>query len=220
VGSEWQPLQERLIREVTRTLVGHWNVVYEVGNELRLPKAENGDPAYSNHDLRNWVSWAADLIRRSSYGKLVTCSTGTLGQNEAVINRIPEVVYGSFHGRQWDPTEDNQNLQAEMQAALDRCIGYGDKHHLVIDDDGHSLGRGDGNRVRSWASMALSLGGNGQCSFNHKGVYRPWVAKDPFGESEDELAALSQAWNGIFEYPSPGVIIPIPRPKPNLFLRA
>lgn len=212
-NSSWRPLQERLIRAVTRTLMNDWNVVYEVGNELRIPKREKGDQAYANADLRNWVSWAADLLHRCSYGKLVTTSTGTQDQNEAIINKIPRISFGSFHGDQWDTYTDNKNLPAEMQAALDRSKSYGPGHHLVIDDDGHQNGRKEKEKVREWAFRALRLGGEQQASFNHKGPYRPWIAK-PFSGGVGELEALSEAWSGVFTTNQNG--FPVPRPKPNL----
>lgn len=51
-ASAYLPTQGNFIDAVVRRLKPHWNVIYEVGNELRVPQP---DGSYNETHLRAWV---------------------------------------------------------------------------------------------------------------------------------------------------------------------
>jgi hypothetical protein len=176
--SLFQPMQKNLIDKVVAKLNGHWNVVYEVGNELRVPGPIAG---YDKTNLTAWIDWAAARIRMTSPTHLITTSTGI--DNESDVNHLARIQFCSFHQGQW-----KANLNA---AVLRGQNNYGGKH-VVLDDDG-------GSRliesVRTWSSAALNANDGCRASFNHKG-FSPTNAYDPnwryqlpeAGESQPGLA--------------------------------
>lgn len=199
--SKWAGLQQEIIQKTTQYLMNHWNVIYEVGNELRVPTPND---TYGEKHLKEWVAWAADLLKKGSHGKLVSTSTG-IG-NAASLNQIPATSYATFHSGQWFTPA---NIAGGMEAARLMAAKWGDKH-VIMDDDGMDKAiRKDTKGIEDRATAALVRGGNRQCSFNHKGPYSPVNGFSAAGNSE--LQALGRAWQNVFRQIAPGVKVFIPK---------
>lgn len=187
--SPYQQTQINFIDAVVRQLLPHWNVVYEIGNELRVP---NPVATYNDSHLKAWIDWVAARIRNIDAGHLISVSTGI--ENEALINSSPRIQFCSFHQGQW---------VGKMDAACDKGKNYGNKH-VVFDDDG---GRRPLETVRAWSKAALNVRGGCRVSFNHKGptlgnAYDPnWINQCPpatlpdIGRPVDVLNAFRDARN-------------------------
>jgi hypothetical protein len=182
--TSFKPMQTHLIDGVVAKLLPHWNVVYEIGNELRVP---NPNAAYGEPHLKAWIDWAAGQIRTKDANHLITTSTGT--DNEAGIDNLANIKFCSFHQGQWT---------ANLNAACDRANSYAGKH-VVFDDDGSARPIAS---VKAWAKAALDTRGGCRCSFNHKGIspfgaYNAnWInTAPPAGESKplDALIAMRDA---------------------------
>lgn len=161
VNSLYQPMQKNLIDTVVTQLSSFWNVVYEIGNELRVPA-----PAvdYGEPQLKAWIDWAAGEIRSKDSTHLITTSTGI--DNEADINTLSRIQFCQFHQGQW-----LSNLNGAVSRGKNN---YGQKH-VIIDDDGASRPL---SLVQTNSRAALDAGEytiNGRvvkgccASFNHKG---------------------------------------------------
>jgi hypothetical protein len=105
VGGPYQGFQANLIAKVAQALSGRWNVIWEVGNELRIPGAETSD--YHNSDLTAWIAWVAQAIRQKA-PQLISTSTGSLTPvpgggvpNEQPVNQLPGLDLAAFHHGQW-----------------------------------------------------------------------------------------------------------------------
>lgn len=158
VASLYRPMQEKLIDAIVTTLLPHWNVVYEIGNELRVPQP---NATYNETHLKAWIEWVAQRIRSapnraSDNTHLITTSTGA--DNAVAINKSPLIQFCSFHHGQW---------AANYDAGCQRAIEAGDKH-VVFDDDGDPARR-PLTSVVNWAKTVLNTRGGCRVSFNHKG---------------------------------------------------
>lgn len=193
VGAPYQGFQANLIAKVAQALSGRWNVIWEVGNELRIPGGETSD--YHNSDLTAWIAWAAQAIRQKA-SQLITTSTGTLTAvpgggvpNEQPVNQLPGLDLAAFHYGQWS---------ANIPGAVNRAAGYSDRH-VVLDGDG-SNGVLTAAQVQSFATQALSGTLQYRASFDHKGAtpvatYDPsWLNQGVAGKRPvDFLTALANA---------------------------
>jgi hypothetical protein len=182
-ASQFLPMQGKLIDGIVTKLLPHWNVVYEIGNELRVPQPQ---PAYNETHLKAWIDWAAARIRAKDISHLITTSTGS--DNDAPINQLSRIQFCSFHQGQWT---------ANLDATCDRAKAAGDKH-VVFDDDGAARPLA---KVKEWARTVLNTRGGCRASFNHKGfsptgAYNPnWVngpagPPTPEGKPSEQLTAL------------------------------
>lgn len=186
-SSPYLPTQTNFIDAVVKQLLPHWNVVYEVGNEMRVPQPV---AAYNDSHLKAWIDWVAARVRVNDAGHLISVSTGV--ENEALINQSPRIQYCSFHQGQWT---------ANLDAACDRAKNYGNKH-VIYDDDGAPRPLAS---VRAWSKAALDVRGGCRGSFNHKGfaptnAYNAqWINQPPppgqenLGRPVDVLTALRDA---------------------------
>lgn len=182
-ASEFQPVQRNFIDGVARQLLKHWNVVYEIGNELRVPGTGTG---YGPANLKAWIDWAAARIRGTSAGHLITTSTGTDNED---VNALPRIQFCSFHQGQW---------KTNINGAVSRGNNFGGKH-VVIDDDGGTRTLAN---VQAWSKAALDANAGCRASFNHKG-FAPtnayaakWMQQEvPAGETKpiQALYALRDA---------------------------
>jgi hypothetical protein len=161
VNSLYQPMQKNLIDNVVMQLSSFWNVVYEIGNELRVPApaADYGEP-----QLKAWIDWAAGEIRSKDSTHLITTSTGI--DNEGDIDTLARIQFCSFHQGQW-----TSNLAGAVNRGKNN---YGQKH-IMLDDDGGARPLAS---VQAWSKAALDAGEytidgqvvKGCCaSFNNKG---------------------------------------------------
>lgn len=182
-ASQFLPMQGKLIDGVVTKLLPHWNVIYEIGNELRVPQPQ---ATYNEVHLKAWIDWAAARIRAKDSTHLITTSTGF--DNDTAINQLSRIQFCSFHQGQWT---------ANLEAACDRAKGFGDKH-VVFDDDGNARPL---TKVREWAKIVLNTRGGCRTSFNHKGYsvtgsYNPsWIngpsePPTPEGRPSEALAAF------------------------------
>ena len=198
IGGPYQTFQTNMINAVTQALKDRPNVIWEVGNELRIPTAETS--GYKKTDLTAWIDSVAKAIRLKAPGQLITCSTGGLAggpgvPNEKPVNQLQSLDYAAFHQGQW---QDN------IPAAVNRAAGYSDRH-VVIDTDGSNDTLVD-TQVQSSATIAFSGALKYRASFDHKGgtpgpvpfeVYNPgWLDNPqiPNGKKPRQfLTALSNA---------------------------
>jgi hypothetical protein len=186
-ASTYLPTQGNFIDAVVRQLLPHWNVVYEVGNELRVPSPA---PAYNDTHLKSWIDWAAARIRNNDAGHLISTSTGA--ENESLVNPLPRLQYCTFHQGQW---------VGKMDTACDNAKNYGNKH-VIFDDDGNLRPL---ESVKTWSKAALNVRGGCRTSYNHKGfaptnAYDPkWITEVPdqpnLGKPIDALTAFRDARN-------------------------
>ncbi len=191
VGGQYQSFQANLIAKVAQALSGRWNVIWEVGNELRIPGSETSD--YHNSDLTAWIAWVAQAIRQKA-PQLISTSTGILTgggvPNEQPVNQLPGLNYAAFHYGQW---------KTDIPGAVNRAAGYSDRH-VVLDTDG-SNGALVASQVQSFATQALSGTLKYRASFDHKGstpvaIYDPsWLNQGDAGKKpvESSLTALANA---------------------------
>jgi len=187
VGGQHQTFQSNMITAVTQALKDRPNVVWEVGNELRIPGGETTD--YKNADLTAWINWVAQKIRQNA-PQLISTSTGLLTQNERPVNQLPSLDHCSFHLGQWRP---------DIAGAVNRAASYSDRH-VVIDTDGAN-GTLVSSEVQGYATTALSGVLKYRASFDHKSstpvaVYDPsWLTtQGTAGKKPLEfLTALSNA---------------------------
>lgn len=179
------PTQGNFIDAVVQQLRPHWNVVYEIGNEMRVPAPT---AAYGEPQLRAWIDWVAARIRNADPGHLISTSTGA--ENEPTINSLPRLQYCTFHQGQWT---------SNMEAACDRARNYGNRH-VIFDDDGAARPL---DMVKAWAKAALNVRGGCRTSFNHKGhtplnAYSPgWIneSRPGLGTPAEVLTAFRDARN-------------------------
>ncbi len=192
----YQAFQTALIDTVAQALRNAPNVIWEVGNELRIPGPEAS--AYNNSHLTAWIDWVARRIRQNlstTTPQLISTSTGTFAQNEQPVNQLQSLDHACFHLGQW---ENN------IPGAVSRAQSYSDRH-VIIDTDGAN-GKFVANQVQGFATTALSGTLKYRASFDHKGstpgvgafaVYNPgWL--DDMGLPVDKrprqlLTALSNA---------------------------
>jgi len=186
VGGPHQGFQANLIAKVAQALGGRWNVIWEVGNELRLPGGETAD--YHNSDLTAWIAWVAQAIRQKA-PQLITTSTGTLTMNEKPVNQLPGLDLAAFHYGQWS---------TDIPGAVNRAAGYSDRH-VVLDSDG-SNGVLTAPQAQSFATQALSGTLKYRASFDLKSstpvaTYDPsWLNQGVAGKRPVEfLTALANA---------------------------
>lgn len=190
VGGQYQSFQANLIAKIAQALSGRWNVIWEVGNELRIPGSETSD--YHNSDLTAWIAWVAQAIRQKA-PQLISTSTGILTgggvPNEQPVNQLPGLNYAAFHYGQW---------KTDIPGAVNRAAGYSDRH-VVLDTDG-SNGALVASQVQSFATQALSGTLKYRASFDHKGstpvaIYDPsWLNQGDAGKKPVELlTALANA---------------------------
>ncbi len=145
--------QKELINAVGTRLKSKSNVLWEIGNELRMDTA--GCVAVDNRNLAAWVGIMKDaLVSVVGSSALITTSTGKLNTSEAVIlNNVPFSFF-DFHAGQWGV--EPGDLQENILDAKRRAAGYNPNAFLIINDDG--IRNVDPGLIGTWASKAFSLG--------------------------------------------------------------
>lgn len=186
--AQYQAFQTALIDAVAQALRGAPNVIWEVGNELRIPGPETS--AYNNTHLTAWIDWVARRIRQNlltTTPQLISTSTGTLTQapgsgvpNEQPVNQLQSLDHACFHEGQW---------KNNIPGAVSRAQGYSDRH-VILDTDG-SNGVYVANQVQGFATTALSGTLKYRASFDHKGA-TPGVGR---------FAVYNQGWLDNIDLP-------------------
>lgn len=153
--------QRDVVARLGETLAGRANVIWEIGNELRI----KGDPAPEDHrPLAQWVKQMYDnLVARTGPDINVTCSTGIA--NEAVtLRNVPLNVY-DFHSGQWD----HDRHWTGIPRAKERAATYKPNVPLIINDDGVTDMPRNRPNVTEWAKTAFQNG----LHYNTKASYPP-----------------------------------------------
>ena len=147
--------QKELIYAVATRLATKPNVLWEIGNELRMDTGDCG-PA-DNRDLAAWVGIMKDtLVSVVGTSAFITTSTGTLATSEAaILNNVPFNFF-DFHGGQWGISPGD--LQENILEAKRRAASYNPNAFLIINDDGVPKGAHTPGAIGAWASKAFSLG--------------------------------------------------------------
>ncbi|HEY0377039.1 MAG TPA: hypothetical protein VGC87_08785 [Pyrinomonadaceae bacterium] len=158
--------QKELIHTIADRLKGHGNVLYEIGNELRL--ATPGCAAPVPCQLTEWLNIMGNQVL-SVIGPTNNIGTSTggyadpptaLNNEKAVFQTCPKVFqpgFFDFHRGQWDSTiTDPMKLAEHLGQVGARANGYkGRVTPLIINDDGTGLERSADN-VALWAKAAFS----------------------------------------------------------------
>jgi hypothetical protein len=177
--------QRELVAVLGQTLRGRRNVLWELGNELRIGNVGH------EIDQRNLATWLLDirqaLIDNTGSDINVTTSTGV--NNEAVTLETVPLTFFDFHSGQW---EVNDHYLTGIPQAKQRATSYNPAATLIINDDGISsppsnMPRNQPN-VTAWARTAFQNG----CHYNTKGSYPP---AEQF--SQQQLAGLRDANNSV-----------------------
>jgi hypothetical protein len=164
--------QRELIDAVGTRLKSKTNVLWEIGNELRMEGAGCGDA--ENRGLVDWINlMRTALVSVVGGSPLITTSTGET--NESVTLRNVPLSFFDFHSGQWGmhPDANPPDLKENILDARGRAGTYSPSAFLIVNDDGlHDENRTAG-AVGSWASKAFSLG----LHYSTKATYppQPWA---------------------------------------------
>lgn len=144
--------QRDVVARVGEALAGRPNVIWEIGNELRIK--EDAQALTDHRVLAQWTKQMYDkLVARTGTDINVTCSTGI--SNELVMaNNVPLNVY-DYHSGQWDVGRYYTGIPRARQ----RAAGYNPNAPLIINDDGvpRDTPRNRPN-VAGWAKTAFQNG--------------------------------------------------------------
>lgn len=171
--------QKELLAAIVGAVKDYHNVIFELGNELRLDKT--GCTPADNCQLAEWLSMMRDEVFRVTgfvNTHLIGTSTGTRStkpndiapeNNEQEIfqtcpKRLSRPDYFDFHFLQWF---DTQKGQTNIPAAIDQVKMYNGTSTtppLIINDDGaDSTARPDNmavlrshQNVQTWATQAFN----------------------------------------------------------------
>ena len=173
---------KKLFRRVGVEFGGYDNVLFELGNELRVWNSHPSDDQIGDErNLRGWLSMMLTELRAGATRPIrVCCSTGI--SNEYFLFKQPTglaVDYYDFHAGQWnmDNKFDNDYPQG-MRQSRERVQLYRPGAKLLIDTDGlfggetfqtsHTFAQ----YMEKWATEAFRRGE----SFITKGYYPPGVS--------------------------------------------
>lgn len=201
--------QKELVNAVVNKLKNYTNVLYEIGNELRI---EGGDCTVANNcALAEWLTIMGRQLNNAlgqtnSIGTSTgcysrpptrTCNEITIFNSDpAIAAPCPKVFspgYFDFHHGQWYTPND---LAGGMAAAKARADAYKQRATpLIINDDGARDLRTPEN-VEAWARAAFGLGPGVRLHYASKQPY-PNGGTDPEGNvldfDTDVLARLNRA---------------------------
>jgi hypothetical protein len=167
-------LQKELVGAIVDRLSGFTNVLYEIGNELRM---DGGNCSIAdNCALAEWLNIMGRQLtnvlgQTNSIGTSTGCYSkpptaacneiSIFNSNPAQAAPCPQVFspgFFDFHFGQWYKEND---LAGGMSAAKQRADAYkGRATPLIINDDGAKAQRTPDN-VELWAKTAYSLGAGG-----------------------------------------------------------
>jgi hypothetical protein len=181
---------KKLFRRIGSEFGQYENVIFELGNELRVWETLGGDPARVQ-DERNLKSWVASMLtelRAAAAPKTIRTCLSTAIPNEAIMfGEAPglDVDFFDFHAGQWKMTkrEDTTYPQGITQSR-NRVNGYKSGAKLLIDADGlfgpetFQTSFDFSLFLQKWATEALKLrvgpgGTSYRESFVTKGYYPP-----------------------------------------------
>lgn len=155
--------QKELVARLGRALAGRPNVIWEIGNELRIAGDDNH--AGDHRALAQWMNQMREALQANAGADInLTCSTGI--HNEAVtLRNVPLNVF-DFHSGQWMV---NGHYQTGIPNAKARAATYRPGVPLIINDDGVTDMPRNRPNVAGWARVAFQNG----LHYNTKGSYPP-----------------------------------------------
>ena len=190
----------RLFQRIGAEFGGYDNVLFELGNELRI--WEPVDTPGKAGDERNLKSWLADklqTLRASVPGPIRVCTSTGIG-NEYAMFKPPgglPVDFFDFHSGQWKMTnKTGTDYPAGIRGCRDNAQTYKPGAKVLINTDGlfgpaETLANSANfaQYMELWAREAFQKG----VSFVTKGYYPPGVADI----SKPMLNALERAANSV-----------------------
>jgi hypothetical protein len=177
--------QKELVARLGQKLAGCPNVIWEIGNELRIKDDDNH--LNDHRALAQWVNQMREaLVQQTGPDINVTCSTGIHNEG-TMLRNVPLNVF-DFHSGQW--TGENYRHWIEIPRAKQRAAEYNANARLIIDDDGINDEVIPRNRpnVAAWAKTAFENG----LHYSTKGSYPP---AENF--SDQQLGGLRDANNAV-----------------------
>ncbi len=160
--------QKELIHTIAERLSGYSNVLYEVGNELRLATA--GCEVANHCPLTEWLNIMGNQVWQV-IGPTNNIGTSTggyaadptpLNNEKAVFQTCPKVFqpgFFDFHRGQWDSTLTGTALSQNLAQAKERARAYkGRVTPLIINDDGSGGPERTAEKVGLWSKAAFGQG--------------------------------------------------------------
>jgi hypothetical protein len=190
----------KLFRRIGAEFGGYPNVLFELGNELRVwGNPDNDVKVGDERNLRGWLESMLAELRAGAPGPIRVC-TSTGQYNEYILFNQPaglDVDYYDFHAGQWNMQDKFDNdYPIGIRQSRERVQLYKPGAKLLIDADGLFGGESFqtaptfAQYMERWATEAFRRGE----SFITKGYYPPGVAI-----SRPMLDALERASNAVPE---------------------
>lgn len=191
---------KKLFRRIGGEFGGYSNVIFELGNELRVWMNPAGaDRQRDERNLRSWLASMLDALRTSAPGPIRVC-TSTGINNESLLFTPPAGLpmdFYDFHAGQWGMADKfDADYPAGIGQSRGRVRSYKPGAKLLIDADGlfhnesFATSGAFADLMEKWAMEAFRRGE----SFITKGYYPPGVAI-----SRPMLDALERASNAYPE---------------------
>jgi hypothetical protein len=191
---------KKLFRRIGAEFGGYANVIFELGNELRVwQNLSNADQQGDERNLRGWLATMLDALRTAAPGSIRVC-TSTGISNEYMMFKPPAGLtteFYDFHAGQWNMANKFDNdYPIGMRQSRERVEIYRPGGKLLIDTDGLFGGESFATSgtfasyMERWATEAFRRGE----SFITKGYYPPAVAI-----SRPMLDALERASSAVPE---------------------
>jgi len=190
----------KLFRKIGAEFGSYSNVIFELGNELRVWQSSAGDEGkmVDERNLRSWLqSMLAELRGAAPNPIRVCCSTGIDNENLMFRPGALAVDFFDFHAGQWNMSDKFDNdYPIGIRQSRERVQGYKAGAKLLIDADGLFGGESFqtsgtfAQYMERWATEAFRRGE----SFITKGYYPPAIAI-----SRPMLDSLERASNAVPE---------------------
>ena len=143
--------QKELVARLGQALAGRPNVIWEIGNELRI---KDDDAHLNDHRAQaQWVNQMREaLVQQTGPDINVTCSTGIHNEG-TMLRNVPLNVF-DFHTGQWMV---DGHYWTGIPNARQRAAGYRPNVPLIINDDGVPMPRNRPN-IAGWSRVAFENG--------------------------------------------------------------
>lgn len=179
---------------------GFPNVIFELGNELRVWNALSTDAQLGDErNLRSWLTSMLDTLRAAAPAPIRVCSSTGIDNEYLMFKQTPglDVDFYDFHAGQWNMSDKfDDDYPIGIRQSRERVQVYRPGAKLLIDDDGlfhnESFGTSPAfaQLMEKWATEAFRRGE----SFMTKGYYPPGVSI-----SRPMLDALERAATAVPE---------------------
>ena len=185
----------KLFHRIGAEFGGYPNVLFELGNELRVYNFDTDD----ERNLRAWLEMNLNELRSAAPGPIRVCTSTGKDNEYRMFKQTPglDVDYYDFHAGQWNMSDKFDNdYPIGIRQSRERVQVYKPGAKLLINDDGLFGGETFetsatfAQYMEKWATEAFRKGE----SFITKGYYPPGVAI-----SRPMLDALERAANAVPE---------------------